>query len=78
MLVSSPPGNLIGIIEQKIGLCGGTTRFKVKEPSGKIQYNIVGPPRKCGRCGSEVYFQALKKYNRYPKNKHKGFFTYRF
>ena len=56
MEVSSPPGNVIGTIQQKWNIIG-LPRFDVKDASGDVTLKIEGPFCRC-TCGWDINFKA--------------------
>lgn len=55
MEVSSPPGNIIGTVEQEWSIY---PRFKVKDASGEVIFKIEGPFFPCSCCGTDVNFEV--------------------
>ena len=56
MKISSPPGNVIGTIQQKWDIIG-TPKFDIKDAFGDVVLRIEGPFWTCS-CGSDVYFKV--------------------
>lgn len=55
MEISSPPGNVIGTIEQDWSIF---PKFKVKNESGDVVLRIEGPIFPCSCCGTDVVFDV--------------------
>jgi len=54
--VSSPPGNVIGSVEQDWSLC--TPQFSIKDANGELALRIEGPVCTYSICG-DVEFKVL-------------------
>jgi len=57
MEVSSPPGTVIGTIEQQWSIL--YPRFVIKDQSGEPVLRIEGPCWTCSCCGNDVEFEVL-------------------
>ncbi|GAB0100823.1 Phospholipid scramblase [Sergentomyia squamirostris] len=57
MEVSSPPGNVIGTVEQEWSIC--SPLFTLKDHTGRTVLRIEGPFCTISICGSDVNFQVL-------------------
>merc|ERR1739848_689421 len=57
MEVYSPPGNLIGTVEQEWSVC--EPKYSVKDTQGNVALTIEGPICTFSICGSDVEFKVL-------------------
>ncbi|GAB0100824.1 hypothetical protein DMENIID0001_169180 [Sergentomyia squamirostris] len=57
MEVSSPPGNLIGMVNQELSFL--TPHFTVKDPTGRTVFRISVPCCLASMCGGDVDFRIL-------------------
>lgn len=55
--VYSPPGNLVGTVEQEWSVCA--PKYSVKDAQGNVALTIEGPVCTFTVCGSDVEFQVL-------------------
>ena len=57
IIVSSPPGNIIGMVKQKWSI--GKPKFNVQDENGNVMLKIKGPFCLSSICGGNVDFQVL-------------------
>jgi len=55
--ISSPPGNIIGSVEQEWSICN--PRFAVKDQFGNVTLRIEGPFCTYSICGNDVEFKVI-------------------